>query len=407
MALQHWSGAIIATVLALACITCALRRALSGRKKNAAYNACSATPSSSGSPFRRPRRPSLPILPDEDPRWHEFVSLRLDELEEQRPAARSRPAASPEPEPEQEPELAIVVYHERSQAAEPSEICFTESTTNLSISEHDPGLVHVRTLAAVGTLGRQVACPSVHGCVGVAVVRGGYPPPRANEMAANGRGGARGGDPGESVYCAEFVLEEGDAEGAVVGLMRSSFEISGATTGASADTHTHTHTHTPHHTHTQSAAFGSSLNLHVAAGCFFPTDTMGWGYGLSDGALWHRGRRGHEWVSSSHWASDPHLTSQSALGGQVGDRIRLTLDMRDSGTLTVHKNDLRLGVLARDLLVGDGSGFCWMVQLSSVGQGVRIRDPRRRHTSTRLDTSRGLGIGNSSNASWHAASPRR
>ena len=243
MALQHWSGAIIATVLALTCITCALRWALSGRTKHAAYNACSATSSSSGSPFRRPRRPSVPIVRGEDQRWHELVSLRLDALEEQRSAPRSRPAPAPEPEPEPEAEaLAIVVYHERSQADEPSEICFTESTTNLIISERDPGLVHARFPAAIGTLGRHVACPSVHGCLGVAVVRGGYAPPRAHEMVANRRGRATSGDVGESVYCAEFTLEEGDAEGAVVGLMRSSFQISGES-GASGDTHTRARTH--------------------------------------------------------------------------------------------------------------------------------------------------------------------
>lgn len=205
------------------------------------------------------------------------------------------------------------------------------------------------------------------------------------------------------MYCAEFMLEQGEVEGAIVGLMRSDFDISGATTGAPPGA-------VPLVCHCAIFYVAGYPNLFVAAGGSFPTDSMdsmGWGFGLSDGTLWHRGRRGHEWVSSSHWASDPHLMSRSALGGQARDRIRLTLDLRDNGILSVHKNDMRLGVLARGLLdvVGDDCGFCWMVQLSSVGQGVRIRHPRRTDVGTSSAPTRG-GVGNRSNASWHAANSR-
>ena len=135
----------------------------------------------------------------------------------------------------------------------------------------------------------------------------------------------------------------------------------------------------------------------VAADDFFPTDYDGWGFGLSDGTLWHRGGRGREWVSASHWAQDPNANAHSSLGGQMGDRIRLTLDLRGSGTLTVHKNDMRLGVLASRILdqVRPGCGFCWMVQLSSVGQAVRIRRPRRSDAGTSFAVGRG-GAGNRS-----------
>jgi hypothetical protein len=70
----------------------------------------------------------------------------------------------------------------------------------------------------------------------------------------------------------------------------------------------------------------------------------------------------------------------------------LTLDLRDGvGALTVHKNDARLGVLARGMILqereggrarADGettiaAGLCWMVQLASAGQAVRIQLPTR------------------------------
>jgi hypothetical protein len=53
---------------------------------------------------------------------------------------------------------------------------------------------------------------------------------------------------------------------------------------------------------------------------------------------------------------------------EVGDRIGLLLDL-DQGSMTVCKNDERLGVMVRSGLSGE---YCWAVSVGFQGGSVRI-----------------------------------
>lgn len=147
---------------------------------------------------------------------------------------------------------------------------------------------------------------------------------------------------------ADFLFEAGAADGALVGIVRSDYDL--------LEDH---------------LSRGGVPVLPVASpeGC-------GWGFHLGDGALWHRGSRTHRWMGTSHWAADPHLKRDQ--GAETGDRIRLTLDL-DRGSLALHNNDARLGLLVagglREDIEDSAVGYCWMVQLGSAGQAVRIAAP--------------------------------
>ena len=54
--------------------------------------------------------------------------------------------------------------------------------------------------------------------------------------------------------------------------------------------------------------------------------------------------------------------------GWEGDRIGLLLDL-DQGSMTVYKNDERLGVMAATGLSGE---YCWAVLLGVQGDSVRL-----------------------------------
>jgi hypothetical protein len=245
MTRQHWVGAAILALLALVCTSLALRKCVYART----HGAATATPHP-GKP--RLRRLSTEIGPGPRAgRGHGTAAADYHALRSLRSPGDVELQLQPEPEPEPEPELeseseldpdpeelALVVYQEERpqpgaetfQEDELSGPWFTEATSNLSISRQDRGLV--RTLAPTGRLGRRAVGSSANGCAGVAVCRRGYGWPLGHAMAspASGRPSALGGGGkgGGSVYTAEFILERGDAAGAVVGVMHSEFSAASA-----------------------------------------------------------------------------------------------------------------------------------------------------------------------------------
>ena len=73
--------------------------------------------------------------------------------------------------------------------------------------------------------------------------------------------------------------------------------------------------------------------------------------------------RACEGVSSGGGGIPADMTDWEGMqGAEHGDRIGLLLDL-EAGTLTVFKNDTRLGVMATDLKAG-WEGYCWAVSLN-------------------------------------------
>jgi hypothetical protein len=69
---------------------------------------------------------------------------------------------------------------------------------------------------------------------------------------------------------------------------------------------------------------------------------------------------GHRWPGTHDWEGMQRAREQ-------GDRIGMLLDL-DQGTMTVYKNDERLGVMATGL----SGEYCWAVSLHYVGYSARV-----------------------------------
>lgn len=328
MELQHWSGAAMASLLALLCVGCGLRKLLSSGS-GVAYDVCAAGSrvGSLHNPRRSPRgkRLSFEQLPEPDPESESEI----------------------DPSDLEDVETSVVVYRDTVQSHQTWRPRFSESCGGVNVPEEDPSLAialgsqrgSMSRSRRQSTGGRRSAGGASAGGVeiGVAVCREGYA--TASGRAMTGRG----------IFSAEFLFERGGADGAVIGIVRSDYDL---------------------------------LDEHLSRGGVpvLPVESpegYGWGYHLGDGALLHRGSRSSTWMGTSHWAADPHLERDQ--GAETADRIRLTLDL-DRGTLALHKNDARLGLLVagglREEIEGlEAVGYCWMVQLGSAGQAIRIAAP--------------------------------
>ena len=76
----------------------------------------------------------------------------------------------------------------------------------------------------------------------------------------------------------------------------------------------------------------------------------------------NEGFRGNKWSPGNHdWEG-----MQTA--NEPGDRIGMLLDL-DQGSMTVWKNDVRLGVMVAEGLVGP---YCWAAEVLTEGVSVRV-----------------------------------
>ena len=80
-----------------------------------------------------------------------------------------------------------------------------------------------------------------------------------------------------------------------------------------------------------------------------------------DGQCFYYTYSGRRWPGGSSWEGMQHAREQ-------GDRIGMLLDL-DQGSMTVWKNDVKLGVMVTEGLSGE---FCWAVELFGGGDSARI-----------------------------------
>ena len=73
-------------------------------------------------------------------------------------------------------------------------------------------------------------------------------------------------------------------------------------------------------------------------------------------------------IDGRRWPAGAEQTWDGQQGANVGDRIGLLLD-RSDGSLSVYKNDVRLGVMVSSGLAGE---YCWAVSLYNKDDRVRI-----------------------------------
>ena len=96
--------------------------------------------------------------------------------------------------------------------------------------------------------------------------------------------------------------------------------------------------------------FGGQEALHAHGHCFYPRIYPNTDIKVAD--------CGTRMVTIGDWGSE--------MG--EGDRIGMLLDL-DQGSMTVYKNDERLGALASSGLSGE---YCWAVSLEIEGDNARI-----------------------------------
>ena len=88
-----------------------------------------------------------------------------------------------------------------------------------------------------------------------------------------------------------------------------------------------------------------------------------------EGGSWAQNVQGHSFYSTFNGTRYPHDSRywEGMQSAREGDRIGLLLDL-DQGTMTVYKNDERLGVMATGL----SGEYCWAVSMYGQEDSVRI-----------------------------------